>query len=96
VSAETARAEGRIPDFASIEEEAEFWDTHVITDYLDESWSVELLVAPDFKPVLRIDVSLDLAHWEDLARRAKVQGIEPADLAARWLTERLRAEPSRT
>jgi hypothetical protein len=26
----------RIPDFQSIEEEAEWWDTHDFTDYLDE------------------------------------------------------------
>ncbi len=25
-----------IPSFTSIKEEAEFWDTHEITDYLDE------------------------------------------------------------
>lgn len=28
--------ESRIPDFASVEEEAMWWDTHSIVDYLDE------------------------------------------------------------
>ena len=29
-------ARGKIPSFANIEEEAEFWDTHDSTDYLDD------------------------------------------------------------
>jgi hypothetical protein len=30
-------AVGKIPAFHSIEEEAEFWDTHDFTDFLEES-----------------------------------------------------------
>ena len=34
----------RIPEFASREEEAEFWDTHDFTDYLDELEPVRALI----------------------------------------------------
>jgi len=36
-------AHGRIPAFHSIEEEAAFWDTHDFTDFLEESWPVEVI-----------------------------------------------------
>ena len=37
-------AHGRIPSFANIEEEAEFWDTHDFTDYMDETWPVKVTI----------------------------------------------------
>lgn len=36
-------AHGRIPSFNNVEEEAEFWDTHDVTDYLDEAPSVKVV-----------------------------------------------------
>lgn len=30
------RGSNRIPEFATLEEEAHFWDTHSFSDYLDE------------------------------------------------------------
>src|SRR3954447_7298615 len=35
---------GKIPAFHSVEEEAEFWDTHDFTDFLDESSPVNVAV----------------------------------------------------
>jgi hypothetical protein len=40
-------AHGRIPAFANIEEEAEFWDTHDLTDFLEESPPVEVTIGPE-------------------------------------------------
>ena len=85
----------RIPDFTSIEEEAEFWDTHDITDYLDESWPVQIRVSDEFKA--RVDqraadpltLNLEREDREELARRAHAQGTDPSTLAQRWITERL-------
>lgn len=42
-------AVGKIPAFNSIEEEAEFWDTHDFTDYLDESAPANIEVAGELK-----------------------------------------------
>jgi hypothetical protein len=37
-------AHGHIPAFHSIDEEAEFWDTHDVTDFLAESRPVHLTI----------------------------------------------------
>ena len=37
-------AYGRIPSFANIEEEAEFWDTHDTADFADELVPVEVTI----------------------------------------------------
>ena len=42
-------AVGKIPVFNSIEEEAEFWDTHDFTDFLDESAPANIEVAGELK-----------------------------------------------
>ena len=78
----------RIPEFSSIEEEAEWWDTHDITDYLDELRPVQLRVSPNFSSVHA--VKLDREDWRELTRRASEQGIGPEMLARLWIRERLR------
>ena len=40
----TEQHKSRIPEFVSREEEAEFWDTHDFTDYLDELEPVRALI----------------------------------------------------
>ena len=44
------KAKKPIPDFASIQEEAEFWDTHDTTDYFEDE-PIEVKFADDFKSV---------------------------------------------
>ena len=43
-------AYGRIPAFNSIDEEAEFWDTHDVTEFVGvELQPVEMEVSPEFR-----------------------------------------------
>jgi hypothetical protein len=81
---------GRIPAFNSIDEEAEFWDTHDFTDYLEESRPVEVEIGPDV--IERLTVSLDRRDRDELRRRAKARGVAPATLARIWLEDCLRRE----
>ncbi len=53
MSDQGGRAASRIPDFSSIEEEAEFWDTHDCTDFLDESKPFDVRVSPNFTSIHR-------------------------------------------
>lgn len=80
----------RIPEFRSREEEAEFWDTHDITDYLDELRPVEVRFAPNLSSGMT--VRLDPADREALGRIAVERGVGPSTLVRMWIKERLRSE----
>jgi predicted DNA binding CopG/RHH family protein len=84
------KAHGKIPAFNNIEEEAEFWDTHDITDFLDELTPVKLVVGGELAE--RLTVRLEQADREELARQAAAKGVGPSTLARMWLKERLREE----
>ena len=79
----------RIPTFDTIDEEAEFWETHSFTEFDDELDDV-----PDRKLIgLWTDGTLNL--WLEpeavaaLTRQAEEQGTGPALLARAWILERL-------
>ena len=79
----------RIPTFATIEEEAEFWDTHSFSEFedeLEEVTDVRLIsLWPDGKLVLWLEPGQAAA----LRQQAEEQGTYPARLALTWVLERL-------
>jgi predicted DNA binding CopG/RHH family protein len=81
---------GRIPSFDSVEEEAEFWDTHDFTDYLDEGRPVK--IALDGELAERLTLRLESSDREALTRIARDKGIGPSTLVRMWIKERLRQE----
>lgn len=98
---------GPMPEFHSIEEEAEWWDTHDITDYLDESWPVQITVSDAFRARVearratytpdRLTVRLDPADRIALDRKARDRGIGPSTLVRMWIKDHLRADqPNRS
>ena len=84
------RPKSRIPEFASREEEAEWWDTHDITDYLDELKPVKVRFAKNLSE--GITVRFDPATMRQLRSEAKEKGIGPTTLVRMWVLERLRGE----
>ena len=80
----------RIPTFSSREEEAAWWDTRDITDYLDELKPVKVRSAKNLSEGLT--VRLDPDTMRDLRERARLLGIGPTTLIRMWVMERLRAE----
>jgi CopG antitoxin of type II toxin-antitoxin system len=84
----TAQPIRRIPDFASKEEEAAWWDTHSITDFLDELEPVEVRFAKNLSDP--IAVRLDPSDRAELKRQAKELGIGPSTLIRIWVRERLK------
>ncbi len=80
----------RIPQFASREEETAWWDTHDITEYLDELKPVRVRFAKNLSEGLT--VRLDPDTMRALRERAKRQGIGPTTLIRMWVMEHLRAE----
>jgi hypothetical protein len=83
-------AHGRIPAFSNVEEEAAFWDSHDVTDFMEESSPVEIIGGQELAE--RLTLRLDHADRQELARRAKAMGVGPSTLARVWLKERLRQE----
>lgn len=80
-------ARGRIPAFNTIEEEAEFWDTHSFTDFEQELVPVEVRVGGALSSPL--SVRLDQDDRQELDRRAQELGIGPSTLVRMWVKERL-------
>jgi len=74
-------------NFASLEEAAEFWDTHSLADYWEHTQEVD------------IDVRAPRRHWIPLAsslqasvsERARQEGISVETLINLWVAERLHA-----
>ena len=83
-------ARGKIPSFANIEEEAEFWDTHDSTDYLDDVEPIRL--TRQQRRLYTLPVTLSDEEFRGLEAHATTQELSPSELAHRWLSERLRQE----
>ncbi len=79
----------RIPTFASIEEEAEFWDTHDTTEFEDEWEEVDDVVFIGLAPNGRMYLWFEPEVVAALSAEATAQGTYPARLARRWILEKL-------
>ncbi len=88
----TVRQKKPVPTFASVAEEAEFWDTHDTTDY---DWEP---VAVQFGKNLSrgITVRFSSDTLAQLRKTAHERGVGPTTLARMWILERLRAEKADT
>jgi predicted DNA binding CopG/RHH family protein len=78
----------RIPEFANIEEEAAFWDTHSTTDYEDEFKPVSVRFAKRLST--GVTIRLDPETLQRLRAIAREQGIGPTTLIRMWVLERLK------
>jgi predicted DNA binding CopG/RHH family protein len=74
------------PEFKSREEEANFWDTHDVTDYFDTEHPIKVNYNFPRKVVsLRLDDETSMA----LRKVAQQKGIGMTTLIRMWLRERL-------
>lgn len=81
------KQKSRIPNFKSIQEEAEFWDTHDFTDYLDELRPVKVHFAKPLEHVF--PVRFDSGTLTDLQTEAGKKGTSAGTLIRMWVKERL-------
>ncbi|MBI5242717.1 MAG: hypothetical protein HY922_03405 [Elusimicrobia bacterium] len=98
------KRERKLPNFRTREEEARFWDTHSMTDYLGELEPADdvFTLAPSLAEKIRERaktraISLRLPQWEiDGAKRvAKKNGVGYQVLINIWIAEALRREARR-
>ena len=71
----------------SVEEIAEFWDSHSLDDYWDQTREVEFEVRAKH----RRRITLDPEIYERVEVQARIRGISPETLINLWVVERLRA-----
>jgi hypothetical protein len=83
-------ASGKIPAFSNIEEEAEFWDTHDVTELMDQLEPVNVQwVRKSGSP---LSVRLDSRDRAELTMIANERGVGPSTLVRMWIKERLKEE----
>lgn len=86
------KVKSRIPEFKSLEEEANFWDTHAVTDFEDETENVKIVwavkKARDETLVVRLQKSLK----DQLSKTARNKGLNVSTLARMWLIEKLQTQ----
>jgi len=81
-----------IPEFKTIKEEAAFWDTHDVTDYLEEIDLVSgtyLPQADERKTVMTIRIAPSLK--EKVEQVARSYDISTSSLVRMWIVDRLRS-----
>jgi len=91
----------KIPHFKNLEDESRFWDTHSITDYLDELKEVNnlFLLSPGLihkikERATKKLVSIRLANWEIEKTKeiAKIKKTPYQKLMREWIDRGIRQE----
>lgn len=75
----------RLSKAKSLEEIADFWDTHSLSDHWDQTHEVEF----DLRVKQRRRVTLTPDVFEKIEAQARLQGVLPETLVNVWLAERL-------
>ena len=76
---------GSISKAKTLEDIADFWDTHSLADHWDETHEVDFEVRMQRK----CQVTLTPELYEKIERHARKQGVLPETLVNLWLAERL-------
>ena len=84
-----------IPVFKSIPEEAEFWDTHDITDFEDETEEVEIVFDLKQPKDETLVVRLQKNVKEQLKQLARKKGLDASSLARMWLMEKMQLQKAK-
>lgn len=77
-----------LPQTDSIQELAEFWDTHDLTDFEDQ---LEEVIEPVFEKSGVIAVELEYSEAEVIRRIAQSKGLAEGELIRNWVREKLQA-----
>lgn len=77
-----------ISNAGSLEEIAEFWDTHSLDDYWDQTHEVKFEV----RAKRRRRITIDPEVFSQVETQARTRGILPETLVNLWLIERLKQQ----
>jgi predicted DNA binding CopG/RHH family protein len=80
----------KIPNFKSIPEEAEFWDTHSFTDYLPLLKDVKVVYKPTQPKEDVIIVRVQTGLKKRLEKKAEQEGLPLSTMLRTWFIKMLR------
>lgn len=86
---EQPQVKSRIPEFSTLEEEAEFWDTHDTTEFEDEFEPVEMEVARPLRHAFL--VSFEGPVFGRILAYADRHGLGFQEMASQWVMAALDA-----
>jgi predicted DNA binding CopG/RHH family protein len=78
----------KLPKTDSIQELAQFWDTHDVTDFEDE---LEEVTGRVFERATSVEVRLDPREANALKDLAQSKGIALEELVHQWVAEKIQA-----
>ena len=91
------RKQSRIPTFKSYQDEATFWDTHSVTEFVDELKPVQIVYRPEasrtkkaharYDAVVHVKISAQLKQLLD--QKAKAQDSSVSALLRLWVHQKL-------
>ncbi len=84
------KRKSKIPEFETLEEAAEFWDTHDSTEFEDEFEEVEIKFVRPLQHAIELDVDTPLL--DALFAFARAHGVPFDELVRRWIAEGLARE----
>lgn len=82
----------KIPKFKNVQEEANFWDTHDVTDFFDEMRDAEVIFGEPLPKKETVTIRVQPKVKSTLRRVASAKGLNISTLARVWLIDRLRKE----
>ena len=74
-----------ISEASTLEEIADFWDTHSLADYWGQTHEVEF----EIRARRRRRVTLAPELYTPIEAQARIRGVQPETLIHLWLSERL-------
>ncbi len=82
----------KIPQFKTEQEEADFWDSHDSTDFLDETEAINVTFVDARPSMKQISLRLDPSVIDQLKSLAVGKGIGYQTMIRMWVMERLGQE----
>ncbi len=77
----------QFPHTDSIQELAQFWDNHDLTEFEEQLQEVE---GPVFERKIVYEIELPLKEAQVIKKLASLRGVDDADLVREWVIEKVR------
>lgn len=80
----------KIPVFKNVKEEAEFWDMHDFTEFLDEFKEVHMKYQPKAPKTEAVVIRIQAKIKRKMEEMAEKQGLALSTMIRSWFVEKMR------